>query len=110
MRNPVASAFRRDVYRQIAGASGALAFDLSEVRAADGGVMALLVDLRSELASKGVQAELVGASGNVRTIVDLYSGHEIIERQKKRAPESAIEQVGRAALRVKDEGKDILDF
>jgi phospholipid/cholesterol/gamma-HCH transport system permease protein len=110
LRTHDASAIWRDVCKQTDGVSGALAFDLSEVRATDGGVMALLVDLRSELASKGVQAELVGASGNVRTIVDLYSGHEVIEQQKKRVPESAIEQVGRAALRVKDEGKDILDF
>ncbi len=105
-----ASAIWRDVRKQTDGVSGALAFDLSEVRTADGGVMALLVDLRSELASKGVQAQLVGASGNVRTIVDLYSGHEVIVQQKKRLPEGAIEQLGRAALSVKDEGKDILDF
>src|SRR5260221_14130252 len=105
MRNPVASAFRRDVYRQIAGASGALAFDLSEVRAADGGVMALLVDLRSELASKGVQAELVGASGNVRTIVDLYSGHEVIAQQTRRGADRATEQVGGAGVGAKDEGR-----
>ena len=105
-----ASAIWRDVRKQTDGASAPLAFDLSEVRAADGGIMALLVDVRSELASKGIQAELVGASGNVQTIVELYSGHQVIERQKQRVPESAIEQVGRAALRVKDEGKDILDF
>jgi phospholipid/cholesterol/gamma-HCH transport system permease protein len=105
-----ASAIWRDVCQQTEGVSGALAFDLSEVRVADGGVMALLVDLRSELASKGVQAELVSARGNVQTIVDLYSGHEAVEQQQKRRPESAIEQVGRAALRVKDEGKEILDF
>jgi phospholipid/cholesterol/gamma-HCH transport system permease protein len=105
-----ASAIWRDVCKQTDGVLGALAFDLSEVQAADGGVVALLVDLRSGLASRGVQAELVGASGNVQTVVDLYSGHKVVEQQKKRVPESAIEQVGRAALRVKDEGKDILDF
>ncbi len=105
-----ASAIWRKLCKQTDGVSGALELDLSEVRAADGGVMALLVELRSGLSSKGVQAELVGASGNVRTIVDLYSGHALIEQPKKRLPESAIEQVGRAALRFRDEGKDILDF
>jgi phospholipid/cholesterol/gamma-HCH transport system permease protein len=105
-----ASAIWRDVRKETDGASGAVTFDLSKVHAADGGVMALLVELRAELQAKGVQAELVGATKSVETIVDLYSGHERVARKKKRKPASAIEQVGRAAVAAKDEGKGILDF
>jgi phospholipid/cholesterol/gamma-HCH transport system permease protein len=105
-----ASAIWRTVRKEAEGASGQLTFDLSKVNAADGGVMALLVELRSELAGKGVTAELVGANPNVEKIVDLYRGHEGVTRKKKRKPESTIEQVGRATVDVKDEAKGILDF
>jgi phospholipid/cholesterol/gamma-HCH transport system permease protein len=105
-----ASSIWRDVHTKIAGASGALTFDLSKVNAADGGVMALLVELRTELAAKGVKAELVGANKNVETIVDLYSGHEGVTKTKKRKPESVIAQVGRGTVEVGQEAKGILDF
>ena len=105
-----ASAIWKSVRSQTDGASGALTFDLSRVNAADGGVMALLVELRSELASKGVTTELVGANKNVEKIVELYSGHERVEKKKKRKPDSAIAQVGKGAVDVVEEGKGILDF
>jgi phospholipid/cholesterol/gamma-HCH transport system permease protein len=105
-----ASAIWRDVRAQVEGASGTLTFDLSKVNAADGGVMALLVELRSELAAKGIRAELVGANKNVETIVDLYSGHDGVTKKKKRKPEGTVAQIGRVTVDVKDEAKGILDF
>jgi phospholipid/cholesterol/gamma-HCH transport system permease protein len=105
-----ASAIWKTVRAETEGASGSLVFDLSRVSAADGGVMALLVELRTELAAKGVTAELVGANKNVEKIVELYSGHDGIAKKKKRKPDSAIEQVGRGTVDVAEEAKGILDF
>ena len=41
-------------------------FEMSDVQAIDGGTMALLVHLRSELAARGVQAEFAGAGDYVQ--------------------------------------------
>ncbi|HSO40668.1 MAG TPA: MlaE family lipid ABC transporter permease subunit [Labilithrix sp.] len=105
-----ASAIWRSIRSQTDDASGALTIDLSKVHAADGGVMALLVELRSELAARGISAELVGANKTVEKIVELYSGHEGVVRKKKRKPESTVEQVGRGTVEVGEETKGILDF
>ena len=105
-----AAAIWRDLREQTRGATGAVHFDLRGVHAADGGVMALLVELRTELATRGVQAELVAANDNVETIVNLYSGHDGIAKVRKRRPEGTIEQVGRAVVNIGEEGKGILDF
>ena len=105
-----ASAIWREVREATHDAAGALTFDLSKVHDVEGGVMALLVELRAELVSKGVKAELVGGSKKVETIVGLYRGHEGVTKAKKRRPPSAIEQVGQATVNVKNEGKGILDF
>ncbi len=106
-----ASAIWKSVRAQTDGATGALTFDLSKVNAADGGVMALLVELRAELARKGVSAELTGANKNVEKIVELYSGHDgVAKGGRKRKADSAIEQVGRGTVDAVDEAKGILDF
>jgi phospholipid/cholesterol/gamma-HCH transport system permease protein len=105
-----AAAIWRDVRKETDDASGKVIFDLRSVHAADGGVMALLVELRTELVSRGVEAELVNAAAGVETIVNLYSGHKDVAKKKKRKPESAIAHVGRAVVDAKDEGKGILDF
>jgi phospholipid/cholesterol/gamma-HCH transport system permease protein len=91
-------------------ASGTVQFDLRSVQAADGGVMALLVELRTELATRGVKAELVGANPRVETIVNLYSGHDGVAKKKKRKPEGTVAQVGRGVVGVVQEAKGILDF
>ena len=105
-----ASAIWKGVRAQTEGASGSLVFDLSQVNTADGGVMALLVELRTELAGKGVSAELVGANKRVEKIVELYSGHDGVAKKKKRKADSAIEQVGRGTVEAAQEAKGILDF
>jgi phospholipid/cholesterol/gamma-HCH transport system permease protein len=105
-----AGAIWRDLRTATGDASGSVVFDLTKVEAADGAVMALLVELRAELAVRGVKAEITGANEHVETIVNLYSGHDGIKKAKKRRPEGTIEQIGRATVEVKDEAKGILDF
>jgi phospholipid/cholesterol/gamma-HCH transport system permease protein len=100
----------RDTRRETASATRSIVFDLSGVEAADGSVIALLVDHRAALASRGVTAELVGANERVETIVKLYAGHEGETRPKKRKPESTVAQVGRVTLDVVEEAKAILAF
>jgi len=105
-----AAAIWKDLRKETKDASGDLHFDLRSVQAADGGIMALLVELRTELAARGVKAELVGANERVETIVNLYSGHDGVAKKKKRKPEGTIEQVGRGTVEFGQEAKGILDF
>ncbi len=105
-----AAAIWRDVRKQTASASGTVVFDLSSVQAADGGVMALLVELRAELSARGVKAELVGANERVETIVNLYSGHQGVTKPARRKPEGIVAQIGRATIEGKEEARAIFDF
>jgi len=100
----------RDTRNATESATRSITFDLSGVEAADGSVIALLVDHRAALAARGVSAELVGANERVETIVSLYAGHDGATQRKKRKPESTVAQIGRTTLDVKDEAKGILDF
>src|SRR5438067_1734072 len=65
-----------DVQAQIASLERGdrIAFDMSEVEAVDGGTMALLVHMRSELAGRGVIAEFAGAGDDVQALIHLYRG------------------------------------
>ena len=51
-----------------------LDIDLRDVQSMDGGVMSLLVNLRSELAAKGVTADIVGGTKKLDELVRLYGG------------------------------------
>lgn len=105
-----AAAIWKDLRKETKDAAGTVHFDLRSVQAADGGVMALLVELRTELATRGVKAELVGANERVETIVNLYSGHDGVAKMTKRKPEGTVVQVGRGVVNVVQEAKGILDF
>jgi phospholipid/cholesterol/gamma-HCH transport system permease protein len=77
-----------------------LDIDLAGARIVDGAVMSLLVELRAELAARGVHAEIVNASDRVQPLVHLYRGDEA-PRPLERAPDvGALERVGRAAEAV----------
>src|SRR5439155_22329195 len=52
-----------------------LAFDLSAVDTLDGAATALLLELRAEVVAAGGEAEIVGAHGGVRAMLDLYGSH-----------------------------------
>lgn len=85
-------------------------FDMGAVEAIDGGTMALLVHLRSELAARGVRADFVNAKDNVQELIHLYRGDIKPVRRKKRKPEGTLAQIGRATLEILLEGKRVLGF
>src|SRR3989454_7251539 len=59
--------------RRLAQPPGAhLAFDLSAVDTLDGAATALLLELRDEVVAAGGDAEIVGAHGPVRAMLDPY--------------------------------------
>jgi phospholipid/cholesterol/gamma-HCH transport system permease protein len=68
-----------DIWRSLrshveAQRAGRLDLDLSDARVVDGAVMSLLVELRAELALRGVASTIVGADEHVRPLVHLYGG------------------------------------
>jgi len=100
----------RDVRKMTSGESSSVVLDLSKVKSVDGGVIALLVEIRAELAARAVKAELVGASARVETLIELYAGHAGVEQRTARKPEGAVAHVGRATLEIAQEGKALLEF
>jgi phospholipid/cholesterol/gamma-HCH transport system permease protein len=85
-------------------------FDLSAVDHLDGAATALLLDLRSELVAAGATAEIVGAAGPVRAMLELYGSHP--PRPSMKDPPARIgilDQIGREVLTTIDESQ-VLDF
>jgi phospholipid/cholesterol/gamma-HCH transport system permease protein len=105
-----AAAIWRELHAATTDASGKVFLDLSRVGAVDGGVMALLVELRAELDVRSVAMELLGANEHVEKIVELYAGHAGVTARTVRRPERLVAHVGRATLAVRDGTKGILDF
>ncbi|MBL8741296.1 MAG: STAS domain-containing protein, partial [Myxococcales bacterium] len=93
----------RDAVR--ATESQQLDFDLSAVTFVDGAVMALLVELRAELSSRGITCELVGASERFRPLIGLYRGDQAPVPTAKPEPEHLLEELGGVASEV---GKSFL--
>lgn len=79
-------------------ASRAIAIDLARATVVDGGIMSLLVELRRELASRGVACEIVGASDRVVPLVHLYRGDERPATAKPEPRRGVLEAIGNAAL------------
>ena len=75
-----------------------IALDLSAVESIDGGTMALLVQLRADLAARGVGAELTGAKEGVQELVHLYAGDVAPTRRRTRRGEGTLAQIGRATI------------
>ncbi len=90
--------------------SGPLAFDLSGVDTLDGAATALLLDLRDEVVAAGGAAEIVGAHGGVRAMLDLYGSHPSRPSlQPKPAPIGILDEIGREVLGLVNESRG-LDF
>jgi phospholipid/cholesterol/gamma-HCH transport system permease protein len=87
-----------------------LDFDVAAIHAIDGGAMALLVHLRSELQLRGVRSEFVGASARVHELVHLYRGDVDPVRPKRRRAPGALQQLGRATGQFLGEIKLVLAF
>jgi len=101
-----------DLRRQVVvlGRGDRLDLDLRGVEAIDGGTMALLVQLRSDLAGRGVAVELTGARARVQELVHLYEGDIEPTPRRARKAEGFLAQVGRSTLEVVYEAKAVLDF
>ncbi len=74
-------------------------FDLSQVEALDGGATALLLELKAEVLAKGAEADIVGAQGRVRAMLDLY-GHHPPRPTLQEAPRriGILDEIGRETL------------
>ncbi len=87
-----------------------LAFDLSAVDTLDGAATSLLLGLRDEVVAAGGEAEIVGAHGGVRAMLDLYGSHP--PRPSLHPPPASIgvlDQIGRETLGMLAESHG-LDF
>jgi phospholipid/cholesterol/gamma-HCH transport system permease protein len=84
--------------------------DMSGVESVDGGAMALLVHVRSDLQQHGVKCELINAAPHVQDIIHLYRGDVKAGRRKRRRPQSTLEQLGRATAEMMLEAKLVLAF
>ena len=85
-------------------------FDMSEVESVDGGTMAILVALRSELAERGVRAEFAGGHDNVQALIHLYGGDVKSVRRVKRKAQGLLSQVGDATIHFFQDIKEVLGF
>lgn len=73
-----------------------LDIDLAGVVAVDGAVMSLLVEIRDELAQRGVKCTIVGAPEKIRPLVLLYGGEETPRTSEMRIREAWLVGLGRA--------------
>jgi phospholipid/cholesterol/gamma-HCH transport system permease protein len=99
-----------EVRRKLAPLPQHLDLDVSDVDGLDGGATALLLELRAEAASAGSAAEIVGATGRVRSMLELYGAHP--KRPSLQAPPQRIgilDQIGRETLELVNESNP-LDF
>jgi len=84
--------------------------DLSAVEHLDGAATALLLDLRHELAAGGGDVAIVGATGSVQALLELYGGHRRQPSQKLAPTRIGIlDQIGRETLAMFGESR-ALDF
>ena len=91
-------------------AAARMRLDLSAVDHLDGAATALLLELKNDLASAGAQAEIVGADGPVRAMLELYGAHA--KRPSQKPPPAKIgilDQIGRETLELVRES-NALDF
>ncbi len=87
-----------------------LDLDVSDVDGLDGGATALLLELRAEAVAAGSEATIVGATGRVESMIELYGAHP--KRPSLQAPPARIgilDQIGRETLTLVNES-NALDF
>ncbi len=91
-------------------AGEALDFDMSAVERIDGGVVALLACMRTELQRRGVNSEFVEAGEKIQRLIHLYGGDNAVVRLKRRRPIGTLDQLGRATLAILRELQLVLAF
>lgn len=87
-----------------------LDLDVSGVAGLDGGATALLLELRAEAAAAGSDTAIVGATGRVQSMLELYGAHP--RRPSIQAPPAHIgilDQIGRETRALMNES-NALDF
>jgi phospholipid/cholesterol/gamma-HCH transport system permease protein len=95
-----------DVWRKLSALSATspesrrLDIDLTGASVVDGAVMSLLVELRRELAERGIASEIRGVSEHLRPILHLYHGDEPPRATVVRVPVDVISRVGQATVLV----------
>lgn len=75
----------RTLRRDVANITEPLTIDLARARVVDGGILALLVALRRQLAARGIASEITGASERLRPLLHLYH----VDEPSKVRPETA---------------------
>src|SRR5262245_11108716 len=84
--------------------------DLASVEHLDGAAAALLLDLRHELAARGGPVEIVGSTGAVQALLELYGAHQRQPSQKLSPRRIGIlDEIGRETLAMFGESR-ALDF
>lgn len=89
--------------------SGPVVFDLSAVERVEGGVAALLVELREDLSGAGALAEFRGLSPDVEEIMALYGCQDRCSREPP-TPVPVLTQIGLASAESVEDAKQGLDF
>jgi phospholipid/cholesterol/gamma-HCH transport system permease protein len=87
-----------------------LDFEMSGVERIDGGAMALLACLRTELHRRGVQSEFLAADERVQRLIHLYGGDNKVARLRRRRPIGTFNQLGRATIAILQELKLVSAF
>ncbi|MGB8931368.1 MAG: MlaE family lipid ABC transporter permease subunit [Anaeromyxobacteraceae bacterium] len=87
-----------------------LDFEMSGVERVDGGAMALLASVRTDLQRRGVTSEFVGAGERVQRVIHLYGGDVVVARLRTRRALGVFDQLGRATLAILREGQLVLAF
>jgi phospholipid/cholesterol/gamma-HCH transport system permease protein len=92
-----------EVRRLLKAHPSSVAFDLSRVEALDGGATALLLELKHEVAAAGASAEIVGAEGGVRGMLELYGAHPAHGKIRPPVRVGILDQIGRETLGLFEE-------
>jgi phospholipid/cholesterol/gamma-HCH transport system permease protein len=85
-------------------------FDLSKAESIDGAAMALLVQIKWDLQTRGVSCEFVGGRGPLQTLLELYAGDAKRNQRLRQAPIGTLDQIGRGAVDVLVEVQLLLAF
>lgn len=89
---------------------GRVRFDFSNVEAIDGGAMALLIQTKWDLQASGGECELVGATGSVQKILELYDGEAEPKRKSDGSQNGTLAQIGASTYAALVEVQLILAF
>ncbi len=87
-----------------------LDIDLGQAEVVDGAVMSLLVELRAELAGRGVACDVVSVPPHLEPIAHLFGADEAPHTAPTPVREGAIERLGRSTAGVGASLRRLVDF